>query len=156
MDILSKAYDAEAFKTIGKELMELMASEMSRSQKGEGRVLEYNSPENELDFWSKFSETDPNKLFNELYQKSIKLHHPNYMGHQVTMPLPLSSMATLIGAHLNNGMAVYEMGQAASALERYVIDQFKIYFGYKDGASGIMTSGGTIANITALLCARNT
>jgi len=156
MDILAHAYDADSFKTIGKELMEMMALEMSKSQLGDGKVLEYRNPDDELDFWSKYSETDASKVFEDIYHRSIKLHHPNYIGHQVTLPLPLSSMATLLGAHLNNGMAVYEMGQAASALERYVIDQFKVYFGYGDESSGIMTSGGTIANITALLCARNT
>lgn len=156
MDILKHAYDPQSFKTLGKDLMEMMAIEMTKSQCGDGNVLDYLVPEDEYKFWLKYSESDPTKIFEDIYERSIKLHHPNYIGHQVTMPLPLSSMATLLGAHLNNGMAVYEMGQVASALERYVIDQFKGYFGYGEDSSGIMTSGGTIANITALLCARNT
>jgi L-2,4-diaminobutyrate decarboxylase len=55
---------------------------------------------------------------------------------------------------LNSGGAIYEMSAASSTLERLVIDTFKGYFGFDTG-DGIITSGGTLANLTALICARN-
>ena len=55
---------------------------------------------------------------------------------------------------LNSGGAIYEMSAASSTLERLVIDTFKSYFGFDTG-DGIITSGGTLANLTALICARN-
>jgi L-2,4-diaminobutyrate decarboxylase len=44
---------------------------------------------------------------------STALAHPRCMAHQVPPPLPGATLAELVSAVLNNGMAVYEMGPAA-------------------------------------------
>lgn len=53
----------------------------------------------------------------EFAARSIQIHHPHYMGHQVCAPAPAAVLAGLTSELLNNGMAVYEMGPA-TALER--------------------------------------
>jgi L-2,4-diaminobutyrate decarboxylase len=60
----------------------------------------------------------------------------------------------LLGGTLNNGMAVYEMGMAPTAMERIVTDWLCRKVGYSERARGFLTSGGTLANLTALLSAR--
>ena len=50
--------------------------------------------------------------------ESNHLHHPRYVGHQVTAPLPSSALVHLASALLNNGTAVYEMGPVSAPLER--------------------------------------
>ncbi len=49
--------------------------------------------------------------------QSNHLHHPRYMGHQVTSPLPLAALTELTSKLLNNAMAVYEMGPVGTAME---------------------------------------
>ena len=51
-------------------------------------------------------------------------------------------------------MGIYEMGAAPTAMERVVTDILCHTLGFEDKANGILTSGGTLANLTALLSAR--
>jgi L-2,4-diaminobutyrate decarboxylase len=67
----------------------------------------------------------------------------------------LAALAGLVSDTLNNGMAIYEMGQAASAMERIVIEETAQLLGFDAQAGGFLTSGGTLANLTALLTARS-
>jgi len=53
-------------------------------------------------------------------------------------------------------MAVYEMGPWATAVERALIERWGQAIGYAPGTcAGLITSGGSLANLTALLTARN-
>jgi L-2,4-diaminobutyrate decarboxylase len=53
-------------------------------------------------------------------------------------------------------MAIYEMGPWATAVEHAVIDAVGERLGFvPNGFSGLITSGGTLANLTGLLTARN-
>lgn len=76
------------------------------------------------------------------------------MGHQVSPPYPVSILTSALMAYLNNGMAVYEMGMAGNAMEKIVIRDLAKRFGLPDGATGFVTSGGTLGNLTALMAAR--
>ncbi|EAU68582.1 L-2,4-diaminobutyrate decarboxylase [Stigmatella aurantiaca DW4/3-1] len=85
---------------------------------------------------------------------SNHLHHPRYIGHQVTAPLPVASLCDLVSSLLNNGMAVYEMGPASSAMEHSVLRWMAGQLGLPEGSGGVLTSGGSAGNLTALLAAR--
>jgi L-2,4-diaminobutyrate decarboxylase len=76
------------------------------------------------------------------------------MGHQVSPPLPIAALAGLLTGLLNNGMAVYEMGLVSNPLERILSDLLAEKIGFTSQSSGLLTSGGTLANLTALLSAR--
>src|SRR5690606_2326851 len=47
-----------------------------------------------------------------------------------------------------------EMGMVGTTLEKVVLEHLAQKLGYPDQASGVITSGGTLANLTALLTAR--
>lgn len=85
---------------------------------------------------------------------STRLHDPRFLGHQVATPLPAAALCDLVASFLNNGMAVFEMGPAASAMERAVLGFFSKLAGFPSTAGGVLTSGGSLGNLTALLAAR--
>jgi L-2,4-diaminobutyrate decarboxylase len=51
-------------------------------------------------------------------------------------------------------MSVYEMGPAAGAVEAAVVEWMTERVGWDAGAGGVLTHGGSLANLTALLAAR--
>lgn len=155
MTTLDQVYDAEEFKRLGHILIDQLADNLGQNiDRSQQKVLDYLEPDDHYQFWQQEGTMDTERYFEEVMHKSIQLHHPKFMGHQVTPPAPLAALAAMQGALLNSGGAVYEMAAASSALEKVVIDRLKPYFGFFEG-DGIITSGGTIANLTALICARN-
>ena len=84
-----------------------------------------------------------------------KYYHPMYMGHQTSAPLPVGVwMESVIGA-LNQSLAVWEMSPTATMIEHQIVGWLAKLAGYGGGAGGALTSGGTEANFTAMLAARN-
>ncbi len=155
---LQKAFSPNSFRDTAHALVDSLANylEAAQSQSIE-KVLPYETPEQALDFWQKDFENDDRdvlKFFQNTIDKSIHLHHPRYTGHQVTPPLPITAIASMLSALLNNGMAVYEMGLVSNPLERIISEILAEKIGYNKNASGLLTSGGTLANLTALLTAR--
>ncbi len=95
------------------------------------------------------------------------LHHPGYFAHQVGVPHPVGALGSLMDGLTNNPMAIYEMGPAAAAIEFFMINYLLKKIGwvpmpekierrltYPHG-SGLLTHGGSLANLTALLAARH-
>lgn len=87
-------------------------------------------------------------------EKSIQLHHPSYMGHQVCPPLPAAVAADLAISVLNQSTAVWEMSPLGTIIEREVIRWLADRAGYPESAAGTTVSGGSAANLTGLLAAR--
>ncbi|MBK8625620.1 MAG: pyridoxal-dependent decarboxylase [Saprospiraceae bacterium] len=155
MNLLKKVYDPETFRATGHQLIDMLADHLQAClQDSSGKVIAYKQPDENYTFWAHEKFDSPMDYFNQVKENSIHIHHPRYMGHQVTPPAPLAALAGMEGMLLNSGGAIYEMSAASSTLEKLVIDQLKSYFGFTDG-DGIITSGGTLANLTALICARN-
>lgn len=160
---LQQAYSAHSFRETGHALVELLATHLERSAgQSYDRANPYTEPEPTLSFWEEDWKTaqlagqsnDPMGLFQSVLDQSVHLHDPRYMGHQVSPPLPLAALSGLMSDMLNNGMAVYEMGAAASAIEQVVITEIGRQAGYDDDCGGVLTSGGSLGNLTALLAAR--
>lgn len=95
------------------------------------------------------------RLERDVIADANKYYHPMYMGHQTSAPLPVGIwMESVIGA-LNQSLAVWEMSPTATMIEHRIVAWLARLAGYGDGAGGTMTSGGTEANFTAMLAARN-
>jgi L-2,4-diaminobutyrate decarboxylase len=156
MNLLEHAFDPESFRSQGHQLINALADHLANSLAGRGPVRPSYQPEQELEFWSQRMAAPPESLstfLDDFASRSIHLHHPHYMGHQVCAPAPAAALAGLAGELLNNGMAVYEMGPAASALEKVIIQLTCVKLGLP-GGDGFLTSGGTLGMLTALLGAR--
>ncbi|HKP21522.1 MAG TPA: pyridoxal-dependent decarboxylase [Thermoleophilaceae bacterium] len=85
---------------------------------------------------------------------SVRLHHPAEIAHQVSNPDVPAAIADLIQGAINQPMSIYEMGPAAHAAERVVIEWMCEKVGWPAGAGGVLTHGGSLANLTVLLAAR--
>ena len=87
-------------------------------------------------------------------ENSTRLHHPAEIAHQVAAPDIPSAMADLVHGAINQPMSIYEMGPAAHAMERVVVEWMVEQIGWPEGADGVLTHGGSLANLTVLLAAR--
>jgi len=155
-DKLAAAYDPEKFREFGHELVDSIANYLQQAQERTIPANNWTPPAEQLEFWQGY-EMDPESpmaFFNELMQRSINVQHPHYIGHQISPAAPLSALSSLLGSVMSNGMGVYEMGPAATAIEKVVIDAVIDKVGYPKSADGFLTSGGTLANLTALLSVR--
>jgi L-2,4-diaminobutyrate decarboxylase len=96
------------------------------------------------------------------------LHHPAYMGHQVAVPHYAGSLAAMIDGFTNNAMAIYEMGPGASSIEFFVLNWLLEKVGWRPSpippdfpeegqiyGGGVLTHGGSLGNLTALIAARS-
>jgi L-2,4-diaminobutyrate decarboxylase len=156
--ILEKAYSPSEFRSISHNLLDLMADYLETCQNGTlTEVIPYQKPQDSLGFWANHLQNenaDPLDLFKTVLEKSTHLHHPKYMGHQVVPPVPLAALTGFFTEFINNGMAVYEMGMVFNPVERLICEWMNTKIGYSNTSNGIITSGGTLGNLTALLTAR--
>ncbi|MFE3898523.1 MULTISPECIES: pyridoxal phosphate-dependent decarboxylase family protein [unclassified Priestia] len=112
------------------------------------------------------------KLFNEfssdgisteelLLQLETILKHsmnpltPRYMGHMDSIPTLISCLSEFVTTTLNNNMLSLEMSPVFSKMEVQVLQQLTQMFGLGPNAGGVITSGGSLANLQALAVARN-
>jgi glutamate/tyrosine decarboxylase-like PLP-dependent enzyme len=95
------------------------------------------------------------ELRQRVIPQSLNLHHRGYMGHMDSVPLAITIWADALVAALNNNMLSYELAPFFTELERQLIGWFTQLFGLGDAAGGTLTAGGSLANLTALLAARN-
>ncbi len=91
-----------------------------------------------------------------MLDRGLNLHDPRYIGHQVPAPVPLAGLFDAVGSVTNQVMAIYEMGPWATAVEQAMIQELGAAIGWEPGSfAGAVTHGGSLANLTALLTARN-
>jgi L-2,4-diaminobutyrate decarboxylase len=98
---------------------------------------------------------------------TTRLHHPGFLAHQVAVPHYAGALGALIDGFTNNAMAIYEMGPGAASIEYYVINWLLERVGWRPAplttpgggdqayGGGVLTHGGSLANLTALLAARS-
>jgi L-2,4-diaminobutyrate decarboxylase len=85
---------------------------------------------------------------------SIHFANPMYMGHQVAPPLPHAVLADALASLLNNSIAVWEMSPTGTLVEAQVVRWLVEALGYPAAGDGTLVSGGSAANLTGLLAAR--
>lgn len=95
-------------------------------------------------------------LARDMVERGLNLHDPRYIGHQVPAPVPLAGLFDAVGSVTNQVMAIYEMGPWATAVELAMIAELGEAIGWAPGSfGGSVTHGGSVANLTGLLTARN-
>lgn len=153
---LSQLFHSESFRSAGLQMVDQLANYLEQIAQNQKSVITYRAPEDEFIYWQQDNKSESMEDWTEkVLNHSIHVHHPHYMGHQVAVPAPVTAWVGAMTSLLNNGGAVYEMGMASTAQERVISELLCTKIGYdSQQAGGILTSGGTLANLTALLAAR--
>ena len=160
-DILAEL-EADTSLEVGEQFAGVTARYFASTRRGDGQV---STPRSADELAQRFDEDFPRdgrpvaeileRLEREVLADANKYYHPMYMGHQTSAPLPVGVwMESVIGA-LNQSLAVWEMSPTATMIEHQIVRWLSRLAGYGDEAGGTLTSGGTEANFTAMLAARN-
>ncbi len=107
------------------------------------------------------------QFLTKYLESTTRLLHPAYLAHQVGTSHYAGALASLIDGFTNNPMAIYEMGPGAASIEWTIINWLLEKVGWLPQplrvpnntdqifGGGVLTHGGSLANLTALLAARS-
>jgi glutamate/tyrosine decarboxylase-like PLP-dependent enzyme len=79
--------------------------------------------------------------------------HPRFFGYVASPSTPIGAYADLIASALNANITCWRSGPAGTEIEQLVVRWLGALIGYDDDAKGLLTSGGSMANMIALLIA---
>lgn len=80
--------------------------------------------------------------------------HPRFFGYVASPSTPVGAFADLIASALNANVTSWRSGPAATEIERTVVRWIGSMIGYDEDSHGLLTSGGSLANLIALLIAQ--
>jgi aromatic-L-amino-acid decarboxylase len=112
-------------------------------------LLRESAPEQGQDFSSVLGEFQ-----DKIAAHAFRTNHPRFLAFIPSAPNFLSILGELLCAGTNFFCGVWLEAAGPSQIELIVLDWFREWLGMPAGASGILTSGGSEANLTALLIAR--
>ena len=79
--------------------------------------------------------------------------HPRFFGYVASPSTPIGAYADLIASALNANITCWRSGPAGTEIEKMVVAWLGALIGYDKQARGLLTSGGSMANLIALLVA---
>lgn len=169
-DLIQLAYSPDTFRAAVTEWQQQLTQHLQTVSSGHGPVLNWHEPQQSIDLATKFLQSAPHtgdplpeqwlarfrEILRHMLASGQNLHHPHYIGHQVPASVPLAGLFDALGSVTNQVMAIYEMGPWSTAVESALISALSRRIGWEpEHSSGLLTHGGSLANLTALLTARN-
>ncbi len=95
------------------------------------------------------------RLERDIFPNVMNVSHPRFFAFVPGPSNFVSVMADTLAAGFNVFNGSWLGGSAAAALELAVIDWFRVWCGFPEEAGGLFVSGGSMANLTALVAARH-
>ena len=153
------AYNPDYFQNTLHRLLPLLDNYLRNSRESRDKVLQQKSIDeilSDLDFKRLIEQggADLASLIDIILKNCNHMLDPRYIGHQVAVPMMPALFADLLNGVCNNAMPVYEMGPAPTAIERGIIGWMLDKTGWNQKGDGVLTHGGSLANLTCLLAAR--
>jgi aromatic-L-amino-acid/L-tryptophan decarboxylase len=94
------------------------------------------------------------RIYADVLPYCARVDHPRFLAFVPGCPTWPGILADLIAAGHNIFQGTWLGSSGPSALELVVLDWFKEWLGFPPSAAGLLLSGGSAANLTALACAR--
>ena len=152
--------DQDEFRKIGYELIDTLADFYSsidqhpvttgetptqiKTLLGEEKLPEQGVPVSEL-----LAKTSA-LLFNH----SLFNGHPRFFGYITSSPTQIGALGDLLAAAVNPNVGANILSPVATAIEKQTVKWLAEFIGVSPGYSGLLVSGGNMANFTAFLAAR--
>ncbi len=95
------------------------------------------------------------RLERDIFPNTMNICHPRFFAFVPGPSNFVSVMADALAAGFNVFNGSWLGGSSAAAMELAVIDWFRGWCGFPEGAGGLFVSGGSMANLTALVAARH-
>jgi L-2,4-diaminobutyrate decarboxylase len=156
-------WSTNEYQDAAQRAIERLAAYVDESQRGNGRVLDQR-PIDEIAATLGHRELIRHggmdgerfaEFLDGYLQWTTRLHHPGSLAHQVASPDIPAALADVIHGTINNPGAIYEMGAPGATTELMVLEWMLEKVGWStDTSAGVLTHGGSLANLTALLAAR--
>jgi aromatic-L-amino-acid decarboxylase len=94
------------------------------------------------------------RLWTDVIPYASRGEHPGYFAFIPSCHTWIGALGDLIASGTNMYTGSWMDGAGPTQLELTVLDWFRTWLGLPDTAAGVLVSGGSAANITALACAR--
>ena len=92
-------------------------------------------------------------ISNTVIPNSTNTAHPRFLAYVLGPANGVAPFAEAIAATLNQNCNFWQLSPAANAIEQNVVSWLASLFNYPATAGGLMTSGGSVATLTALSAA---
>jgi aromatic-L-amino-acid/L-tryptophan decarboxylase len=151
--------DPATMRRLGEATLEMLVEQLK--DPGSVRLVRGASPEemrSRLGSSAPESAQDFARILQEIVDHvlptMVRGDHPGYMAFIPSQGTWPSALGDFIASALNLYAGSWKEGAGPTQLELTVLDWFKSWIRYPESASGILVSGGSAANMTALACAR--
>ncbi len=157
-DLAASVGDANDFRTAGHELIELLATAIE--QESTDPILEPTCgdqlrsmfddpvPRDGMDPWQALA-TGRDLLVHHRRKNG----HPRFFGYVCASADPIGALADLMASVLNQNVTAWRSAPSATAMERQVLRWIDELVGFDANGQGVLTSGGSAANTTAIAAA---
>ena len=89
-----------------------------------------------------------------LLNHSLFNGHPKFMGYITGSPAPIGALADMLAATVNPNVGAQILSPMATEIEKQTVRWLSDFIGLPQGYSGILVSGGNMANFTGFLAGR--
>jgi aromatic-L-amino-acid/L-tryptophan decarboxylase len=140
VDLLVERIADSAMRAMRRGSPEQLAARIGASLPGGGRA------------WAELLD----ELDDEVLACMSRLAHPRYFAFIPASSTFPGALGDLVASALDIDAGSWSSAAGPTHLELVVLEWFKQWIGYPTHAGGILVSGGSAANVTALACARET
>ncbi len=92
---------------------------------------------------------------SQILPRCLNLHNPRYMGHMDSVALAMTVWGDALISALNNNMLSYELAPLFTQMEIELVKWFGALFGLQESRGGLLTPGGSLANVLAVRLAHH-
>jgi glutamate/tyrosine decarboxylase-like PLP-dependent enzyme len=152
--------DLETMRRLGYRVTDLVAGHLAslrsqpayvtRSREEAMRPLALEPPEHGTEF-----ERILDDLQRDVFPYAAREPHPGFIAYVPSCPTFPAVLGDWIASGYNFFAGVWPVAAGPNAVELVVLDWFRRWLGMPEQASGILTTGGSQATVTALVAARH-